>query len=266
MSVRGGVLIVFLLCAATVAHVVERALSSEAFAATPVDPLEHLLGSSKEIVGDMMFLKADEYFHGGVAEKFNESEVSVHQEGLVDEESHADKDSAGLQDKDWISEINRRIHSAEHFHLSKEKRKEMLPFFALATALDPHNLEAVLSSAYWLDADFNKTDSAIEVLKKGILQNPDSWELEDSLAMMLFKRKKDYVSSREHHKEALRKAQGKELQGYEWERMYFYLAEACLQLQAKTEALSAYQRALAYAQRQGSGLESIIQQKINQLV
>src|SRR5205085_1818317 len=108
------------------------------------DVLSQILGSSKEIIGDMMFLKADSYYHGGVAEKFHEDEKEVHQEGAI--ESEKEKPA-----QDWIAGINSKVRSEEHRHLSHGERKEMLPFFALSTTLDPHNVEAVLTAAYWLE-------------------------------------------------------------------------------------------------------------------
>ena len=67
-------------------------------------------------------------------------------------------------------------------HLSDEKKIEMLPFFALSTKLDPRNIEAVLTAAYWLDTRFDKTAEAVKTLKKGVEDNPDSWEIENALA------------------------------------------------------------------------------------
>ena len=243
---------------------IDRLLGREASASGAIDPLETMLGSSKEIIGDMMFLKADEYFHGGVIEKFSERPESTLQAGRIDsvQENHEPGDEVPEPPTDWIAGINARVRSHEHLHLSREKRKEMLPFFALSTALDPHHIEAILATAYWLETEFGKIDEAIQALKKGILDNPGSWQLEDHLAGIYFNAKKDYPESEKHYREALRKAQGKELQYFEWVEMYYYLAESCVRESKKQEAFANYQNALGLVQGRGLELEKTIREKI----
>ena len=60
-----------------------RGFEREAVASASEGGLERILGSSKEIIGDTMFLKADEYLHGGVVEKFQEPAGSAEREGMI---------------------------------------------------------------------------------------------------------------------------------------------------------------------------------------
>ena len=238
-------------------------LEAEAFG--PANPLERILGSSKEIIGDAMFLKADEYYHGGVIEKFHEHEESALQEGAIDHDHEEDGSHDHEEVLDWIAKVNGQVRSHEHFHLSQEKRKEMLPFFALSAALDPHNLEAILATAYWLDSEFDKTGDAMVVLKKAVSDNPEAWQLEDRLASLYFNRKKDYAESERHYRKALQKAKGKKLEKYEWVRIYYYLAESCQLQSKKVEALSFYRAAFSYLRGSGLPLEKAVAEKIESL-
>ncbi len=115
------------------------------------DPLSRFLGSAKEAVGDTLFLKADAYFHGGVIEKDHHDETpeELRREGLL-----APATPHIETPKDWIVAVNREVHVSEIAHLTKQGRKEMLPFFSMAATLDPTNVEAVLTTAYWFENEF----------------------------------------------------------------------------------------------------------------
>src|SRR3989338_7935905 len=101
----------------------------------------------------------------------------------------------------------------------------MLPFFAIATTLDPYNVEAILTSAYWLNAHFGKLDEAIDVLKKGLKDNPDSWEIAFNLGTFYYKLKKDYAQSETYYLLALEKSSGQDVPKHVLTDLHYYLAE-----------------------------------------
>ncbi len=218
-------------------------------------PFQRMLGSSVEIIGDALFLKADEYLHGGVTSKFEEHEEAGHEELA---------DAGAAPPRDWIERVNAGVRSAEHRHLSGGELKELLPFFALSTKLDPHNIEAVLASAYWLETRFGKLDEAAGVLEQGIRDNPESWQIEDRLAGLFFRRK-NYAACEAHYREALKKTQGKSLEYYELSQIRYRLAE-CLVLLSKTgEAAEYYRGALEPLRGRNLELEKTIEIKIAEL-
>lgn len=223
--------------------------------------LYRILGSAKEAVGDTLFLKADEYFHGGVTEGFHEEGGVASKEGYIEDEPKRQAPS------DWIAWINERVMSHEHFHLDRDNQKEMLPFFALSTALDPYNVEAVLTTAYWLDRQFGKTDEAIGILEQGIEDNPNSWEIEGQLADIYFKRKKEYALSEGHYREAIRKSAGQTtVETHYRVDMHYHLAEVLLVQGKKPEALKAYQDAVSYYEdKHPPALKDMILKKIQEL-
>ena len=140
---------------------------------------------------------------------------------------------------DWIAAINSAIQTHDEIHLAKDKRKEMLPFFALATAMDPYNMEAVLTTAHWLEKEFDKPGDAVRLLEKGVVDNPASWEIENALGRY-YVRRKDHVFAERHLREAIRKLGTGPAQPYERMTLYYTLAESCLAQGKKAQALEAY--------------------------
>lgn len=227
------------------------------------DPLSRLLGSAKEVFGDTLFVKADVYLHGGVMHErhHDDSAEAMEKEGIFREASG----HLQTEPEDWVAKINNKIQAHELMHLSKEKRKEMLPFFALSTALDPYNVEAVLTSAYWLDHEFGKTEDALELLKKGALDNPSSWEIESALGRFYFQQKDPSLAER-HWIEAVRKSHSIKIKNFERVDMFYHLGETKLILGKKTEALEAYQSAESYFDEKTTPfLQSLILGKIKEL-
>lgn len=157
------------------------------------DPLYQLIGSSKEAIGDTLFLKADEYFHGGAQFKHGEEPPeAIEREGFIAEADREDGDEDEHRSKpavDFIKKINDQITFTQHHHLEGDQAREMLPLLAGAVSLDPHNVEAILTTAYWLSQRLDKSDEAIILLKKAIHENPDAWELYGSLGRIYFKKK-----------------------------------------------------------------------------
>ena len=199
--VAGGL---WLVLAGFLSFTIDRQLHSSQEAFDLQDTLSRFLGSAKEAVGDALFLKADSYYHGGSEMHYEETHEELEKEGAVEheEEEHARAEEAS---SDWIAGVNHKIRSYEHTHLARTDQKEMLPFLALATSLDPHNVEAILTTAYWLDVHMGKTDAAIETLRKGGKSNPDAWEIDDGLAKIYFK-KKDYRMAEQFYLTAIQKA------------------------------------------------------------
>ena len=213
------VLVVLLASAAFSSFFIETHFFSGQASGNLEEVLARTIGSAKEAIGDTFFLKADSYYHGGVAE------------GSEEEREAEDKKAPG----DWIETVNRQVRSYEHRELDKDLQKEMLPFFAMATRLDPHNIEAILTTAYWLDRNFNKTDAAIEVLTKGLKDNSDAWEIDLDMAKIYFQRKKDYALAKRFCLEALRKSEGKKMGARDKANIDFYLRESDARLGSKTD-------------------------------
>jgi hypothetical protein len=69
------------------------------------------------------------------------------------------------------------------------------PLLDVATALDPHLIVAYRFGAIFLsepEAGANRTDLAIELVKRGIAANPDEWRLGTDLGLLYYLRLRDY--------------------------------------------------------------------------
>lgn len=226
------------------------------------DPLSRLVGSSKEAFGDTLFIKADEYFHGGVMHDHHEDEsaTDLAREGVLEEGA-----PEGHDHEDWIARMNHAVHAHELMHLKKEDRKEMLPFFYSAVTLDPHNVEALLTTAHWLDREFGGTAEARALLEKGIRDNPDSWELEAGLAKIQ-SRAGERTAAAGHWRAAVEKAGRSGPEDFERVTLYHDLGESEEGMGRPGAALDAYEKASRYFDdKTAPYLRSVIEEKIKQL-
>lgn len=210
-------------------------LQKNALGEATTDPLTHFLGSAKEAIGDKLLLKADAYLHGGVE--------AEHDEPLEDDEK-AREEVAHQKPRDWIARVNAVVREHRHEHLKKEELKELVPLLALAVELDPHNVTGVLSTGYWLERQLDRPKEAAEVLEKGAVDNPESWEIEQALGELRF-RQKDYPAAGFHLEKALKKSASVDLNRSSKSLMLYHLGESRRLAGSREGALEAYRQALA---------------------
>ena len=253
----------FLTAASLFSYKTEPYLTAEIPASQPSDPLFLALGNAKEAIGDTLFIKADEYFHGGVIEKehHDESAEDIAREGLLSPDQKNDK----ARSADWIERVNAQVRATQEKHLSKEERKEMLPFFKWATDLDPHNVEAVLTTAYWLESEFkNRADAAL-LLQKGIKENPDSWELERDLARWHV-RGGDAPGAEPFFRRAVLKSESLPLEKFERVTLCYEWGQSAEAAGLRSEALGAYRKASrAFEDEKTKRLKDLILARIKEL-
>ncbi|OIO39054.1 MAG: hypothetical protein COT00_03795 [Candidatus Omnitrophica bacterium CG07_land_8_20_14_0_80_50_8] len=227
------------------------------------DPLTLLLGSAKESIGDTLFLKANSYFHGGVDMNL------IQHEGMEDEDHGAEGHELETYKKaytDWVYKVNSRVKVLDHIHLRGQETKELLPFLSAAVKLDPYNVSAVLTTAYWLNDYFKNTDAAIEILKQGLKDNPDSWEIHYALGMNYFKVKEKYSESAAYFEAARQKIDKNDSNRKSLRIIYYFLAESYLKQGFHLQALECYQKALfGFASAENPSLKFSIAKKIANL-
>jgi len=217
----------------------------------PTDPLYLLLGSSKEGIGDLMFLKADAYFHGGIEDTFpEETAEQLGREGVIEDHHDHDHDAHAknrLSHWDWVGSMGERLKNVEHIHLAAKNRKELLPFFALGTALDPHNIDGLLTAAYWLVRDYEKYDDALQILEKGRRANPRSWEIDEGIGQLYY-RQKQFRRSANAFIGAVHKMKRSTVDPPRRAEIYYLLADSLDHSQRPAKAVKAYRRALSMLQ------------------
>ncbi|OIO37887.1 MAG: hypothetical protein AUJ72_03715 [Candidatus Omnitrophica bacterium CG1_02_46_14] len=255
-----------LFCLGALSFQIDRHLIQTSTRGVSNDPLYRLLGSAKEAIGDTLFLKASSYFHGGVDVDLIEAKETFGAEtrGMHDRESELM--SFEKTYGDWVYKINSRVKVMGHKHLEGEETKEILPLLTMAVKLDPYNVTAILTTAYWLNNYFGKTDAAIEILKQGLLDNPDSWEMSYRLGLFYFKYKKDYTLSSQFFERSLEKMNKDSSNRMDHRDAAYFLAESYKNRGLRQPALQAYRKTLTYfAESENPALKSLILQKIKDL-
>jgi tetratricopeptide (TPR) repeat protein len=95
--------------------------------------------------------------------------------GGVEEESCEHAEPTRGPD-DWIARLAARLKLDQHVHLEGGREKEILPWAKLTVELDPHNVSAYIVGGYWLGR-LGNPEEAMEFLREGQRNNPDSWEV-----------------------------------------------------------------------------------------
>lgn len=163
------------------------------------------MGEARSIVSAGCVLQADRYFHGGLGHYDEEHRggLSIEKgEGAVDEdpEEHTLSEIASLN---ILTRVAGAIGVTEHVHLKGEGLKEIVPWMYYAAEIDPHNVRAYGLVAYYLADRLGKISEALEYLRKGIRENPGSWELNADTGRLYYKHIKDYRTAERYFLRAL---------------------------------------------------------------
>jgi tetratricopeptide (TPR) repeat protein len=124
---------------------------------------ERLLGASRVAFGSSFFNEADNYFHKGVGH--------VHQKAFSD---------------DYFQTLKAAIEPSGHVHPEGIEVSEIMPWLRFTTKMDPNNVDAYLTTAFWLEGAIQRPDVAEAVLREAQLNNPKDYRVINARAKMLF--------------------------------------------------------------------------------
>ena len=124
---------------------------------------ERLLGASRVAFGDRFLEEADNYFHKGV--------THVHQTAFSN---------------NYFQALEELIKPSGHVHPEGIEISEIMPWLRFATKMDPHNVEAYLTTAYWLEESIRRPDVAEAILREAQLNNPKDYRVINARARRLF--------------------------------------------------------------------------------
>ena len=124
---------------------------------------ERLLGASRVAFGKSFFEEADNYFHKGVGH--------VHQKAFSN---------------DLFQTLKAAIEPSGHVHPRRVEVSEIMPWLRFTTEMDPHNVDAYLTTAYWLEGSIRRPDVAEAVLREAQMNNPKDYRVINERAKMLF--------------------------------------------------------------------------------
>ena len=160
------------------------------------------LGEAKALVSDLSYLKADEYYHGGVKHKDLEPHICPFRDKNArreePEHKHACKKKHGKEKFPGFNILPRiggelSIHAVKHLH--GEEEKEVMPWLYYSVKLNPHNVEAYVVGAYWVGCRLGKADEALKFLREGMKHNPDAWQIYSEAGGLYFHQKQNYIQA-----------------------------------------------------------------------
>ncbi len=227
------------------------------------DPLFRLLGTAKEAMGDLVILRADAYLHSGLREDIART-CDDDESGKESHKDHKAGDHA-IDGDGWAEWVYNRMGVTELSHLEGQKARELVPILDVSTKLNPHNLLAVLTAAYWYRSHVGDSRAALEVLARGIQENPASWEVEFEAGQILSEDAKEYEKAVPHYLEAIKKMPMGEHMIFDPVRARYGLAQCYERLGRAGEAVIFYREALAlYPAGQTTALKGILEKKIKE--
>jgi len=213
--------------------------------------IDKVLGETRNIVSNIAFAQADNYFHRGVTLPHGEScdqfHNSVDANGTTDD-IHAKTQSGSIRksrvDVDPLLKISKGLSIEAHSHLGTEDLKEILPWLYYANKIDPGNISIYTVTAYYLADRFGRVEEAVSFLRKGIANNPDSWELYADMGTLFYENLHDYVSAARSLERARHLLEASDHDKFDERKVLTPLAYSYLELGEETKALETMVRIL----------------------
>ena len=190
----------------------------EGFTGRQGNALQVLLGDSRRMFANHIFLKADAYFHSGYYPSIfdnREAYQTAHMAadaGAMEEKNTGDEHAFLGPPLDWIDAFSRSFFPSSHTHLGEHARegheapdeedhssdevRELLPWLRLSAELDPHRVQSYVVAAYWLRERMDRVDEAEQFLRDGLRANPDSYEILYELGRLAFDSRHDNARAR----------------------------------------------------------------------
>jgi tetratricopeptide (TPR) repeat protein len=157
------------------------------------DIIQRMFGGLRALVADWAFMKAEEYHHKGLpfmkameyhsGESFT-SEVMARGDHEDGEEGHHHGQGSGAK-KDLYSRLYSSVKITEDTHLKPAEEKEVLPWFFVEVAFNPHDIRGYTLGGYWLEK-MGQKEEALKFLKEGEKKNPDSAMILGSIGWIYF--------------------------------------------------------------------------------
>jgi len=186
--------------------------------------LKALLGDTRRLFSNQLFVKADISFHAGYYPSiFDQASAPKDSRHMTEEslEDHHDHDHNSPSEaaeaaheaamsflgppKDWIEKFGRHFMITKHSHLAAGREREILPWLKLASELDPQRIETYTVSAYWLRTQLSRPNEAEDFLREGLRNNPDSFEILYELGRVMEEERHDDIRARNLWLQALKK-------------------------------------------------------------
>lgn len=114
---------------------------------------QQLFGSARSLIGNRMIIEADRYYHQGVGHTTERVTLSK-----------------------VMTKWGDAIAPKQHTVLGRSDLEEIMPWFRFATKVDPQNVDAYVTAAYWCVRN-GHPERAKKVLDEALEKNPDDFEI-----------------------------------------------------------------------------------------
>ncbi|MDD5136608.1 MAG: tetratricopeptide repeat protein [Candidatus Omnitrophica bacterium] len=156
------------------------------------DIIQRIFGGLRVFVGDLAFMKAEEYHHRGLP---FESALAYHQgespfAGHEHNEALRKIDNTFERKTSLYYKLYSQVKVTKDSHLKPGEEKEVLPWFYVEVAFNPHDVRGYVLGGYWLER-LGKNDEALKFLKEGNRNNPDSADIMAAIGSLYFKEGND---------------------------------------------------------------------------
>jgi tetratricopeptide (TPR) repeat protein len=162
------------------------------------DIIERMFGSLRIFVGDWAFMKAEEYHHRGLpfaqALAYHEGE-SILGEAHSGTDKHEHEENSGQVSRNasLYEKLYAQVKVTADSHMKPEEEKEVLPWFYVEVAFNPHDIRGYVLGAYWLYR-IGEEDESFKFLREGEANNPDSAQIIGAIGKAYYK-KNDYKNA-----------------------------------------------------------------------
>jgi len=156
----GGVLLILIILSFSLACLLTTDTSFTAHTASSL--LSRLLGESRQSLGDYLDLQADRYFHRGVP--------------------HIEKKEAR---PGFIQSLAEEVQPRAHEHLESAEINEIMPWLRFATRMNPHDMNAYRSAAFWVSQQQHGEPHALAILDEARKDNPSDYRVPMERGMVL---------------------------------------------------------------------------------
>ena len=157
------------------------------------DVIERMFGGLRGVIGDVAFMKAEEYHHRGLP--FLKALAYHEGESPFAGEEHHEEHAAGIVKKDLFSKIYSAVKVTEDSHLKPAEEKETLPWFYVEVAFNPNDIRGYVLGGYWLQR-LSKFEESMRFMKEGLKNNPDSASISAAIGGLYLRMGKSGVAER----------------------------------------------------------------------
>lgn len=164
-----------------------------------------LLGQFRTNLNAYLWLKTVDYLHNGIAYRpySTKERAEGMQEHTHDIGGYAKHQCGGptlipAKEEDWravFGDLERNIQPYRPGPARHSDPQELIPWYRVQTIINPHDVNAYATCAFFLGDFARRPERALDVLKSGIENNPDSPVLHQATGQLYFEKWNDYDSA-----------------------------------------------------------------------